>query len=311
MKILVVDDREEDRYLLEKMLGGEGFDVVSAADGKEALEAARKEEPNMVISDILMPEMDGYQLLREFKSDKKLRRIPFVFYTATYTSKEDEDFAKGLGVSRFIRKPEEPKHFIEKVKEVIREHDEGLLPAGEPSIKHEEAYLREYNERLVRKLEDKVAELSAAKKEVERARDFLQALLESMKDGILFIDREGQVTLTNRAGRDMEKEVLKKILPLLEKAEEECLCDMDLEVGGRYYDVCCCPVTVKGGGYMGTTIVLRDITERKRAKEELKDRIEELERWQRLTVGREVRMIELKKQIKELEAEVKKLKERG
>ncbi len=92
-KILIVDDTPENVYLLDIILREEGFDTVGAANGKEALEKARASLPDLIISDIFMPVMDGFTLLRECKLDESLKNIPFVFYTATYTDAKDQQFA--------------------------------------------------------------------------------------------------------------------------------------------------------------------------------------------------------------------------
>ena len=161
-KILVVDDQEEGRYLLEHLLKVNGFEVVSASNGREALAMVHAERPLIIISDILMPEMDGFTLCRAVKSDEALRSIPFVFYSATYTTSEDEKLALSLGAARFIRRPQEPAAFIAEIREVVSEAATAGFVAQEVPALAEPEYLKLYNERLVRKLEEKMLQLEHA-----------------------------------------------------------------------------------------------------------------------------------------------------
>src|SRR5579862_2306633 len=80
--VLVVDDKEENAYYLQALLTGHGYSVESARHGAEALVKARLSPPDVIISDLLMPVMDGYTLLRHWKADIRLKRVPFVVYTA-------------------------------------------------------------------------------------------------------------------------------------------------------------------------------------------------------------------------------------
>ncbi len=118
MKILIVEDNKESRYLLEKLLQGYGHAVTAATNGVEALEQALAQPPDMIVSDIMMPKMDGFRLCHECKQDDKLKDIPFVFYTATYTSIEDEKFALSLGARAFIRKPTEPEALVQRLRDL-------------------------------------------------------------------------------------------------------------------------------------------------------------------------------------------------
>ena len=118
-RVLVVDDESQNRYLLEVLLGGEGLEVESASNGREALAAARRRAPDLVISDILMPEMDGFLLCRAMKGDASLRNVPFVFYTATYTEAEDERVALEAGGDLFLRKPTEPDTLLAAIRQSL------------------------------------------------------------------------------------------------------------------------------------------------------------------------------------------------
>jgi signal transduction histidine kinase len=165
VRVLVVDDDAAGRDLLRSSLGERGWDVVTATDGEAALQVARATPPDVVVSDILMPGMDGYRLCREWRNDPVLRDIPFVFYTATYTSREDEEFALRLGADAFIVKPTRPEEFARIVEPIVRVQASETVRRGTSSTTEkgdETTVLGDYNERLVRKLEDKVLQLQQA-----------------------------------------------------------------------------------------------------------------------------------------------------
>ena len=155
MKILIVDDQEENLYLLDTLLNGFGYQVVSARNGKEALEKLQGEDFQIIISDILMPVMDGFQLCHAAKGDEKFKHIPFVFYTASYSEEEDEDLALKMGADKFIRKPMEPEKFVEIINQLMREVEEGQIKLGGKVPENDKEIFKLYNERLVNKLEEK------------------------------------------------------------------------------------------------------------------------------------------------------------
>jgi len=159
MKILIVDDKAENLYMLEALLKGNGYEVVSAADGKEALKRLRSEGADMIISDILMPVMDGFQLCLEVRADETLKYITFIFYTATYTDEKDEEFALKIGANKFLRKPMEPDEFIKIIQGLIRDVEEGKFRPQEPALRKTAETFELYSERLVKKLEKKMLDL--------------------------------------------------------------------------------------------------------------------------------------------------------
>jgi|GEM_PF-726208 len=157
-KILIVDDVAENRYILEKLLGGHQMSVVSAQNGQAALDKAYEDPPDLIISDILMPVMDGYTLCKIWKSDDRLKHIPFIVYTATYTDPKDEAFAKKLGADLFMIKPQEPHVFVETVKEILQKERAVQADEYQP-LGSEMEFFRQYNEVLFHKLEKKVSDL--------------------------------------------------------------------------------------------------------------------------------------------------------
>lgn len=168
MKILSVDDKAENLYMLEALLRGHGHHVDSASNGIEALQRAENGGYDIIVSDVLMPRMDGFQLCRELKQNELLRNVPFVFYTATYTDPKDIEFGLSLGADRYLTKPLEPEKFIETIEEVMTEHQRGGGHAGTPLGPSDESiYLKEYNARLVAKVEKKVLDLEAANRALQ------------------------------------------------------------------------------------------------------------------------------------------------
>jgi putative nucleotidyltransferase with HDIG domain len=166
-KVLIVDDQQQSLYLMKTLLEGHAYQVVEATNGAEALELARIDPPDVIISDILMPVMDGFSLCQEWMKDDTLRSVPFVFYTATYTDPKDEELALSLGAARFIVKPVEIEEFVSILEQVIAEFESGLLAVPQKSPHEETAYYRMYNEALIRKLEDKILELEKVNRVLE------------------------------------------------------------------------------------------------------------------------------------------------
>jgi two-component system cell cycle sensor histidine kinase/response regulator CckA len=198
-RALIVDDNQSNLYLLHALLAGSGYETVSATNGAEALVEARRNRVDLIISDILMPVMDGFSLCRAWKQDAALRHIPFIFYTATYTDAKDEQFALSLGADAFIIKPMDPFEFIQTVSEILEKHRQGESLREDPAAPSEAEYLREYNAALIRKLEGKIIELNRQKQQLIE-KDFAIA---SAISAIAITDARGRLTYANRALIDL------------------------------------------------------------------------------------------------------------
>jgi diguanylate cyclase (GGDEF)-like protein/PAS domain S-box-containing protein len=165
-RVLVVDDKEENLYYLQTLLSAHGYEIDTARHGAEALVKARKRPPDLVVSDLLMPVMDGYTLLRHWKADPQLRDIRFVVYTATYTEPEDERLAISLGADAFILKPAEPEVFLARIGALRADASAARpLPPRVP-LGDEDALMRSYSETLIRKLEEKSLQLEQTNREL-------------------------------------------------------------------------------------------------------------------------------------------------
>lgn len=167
--ILVVDDRPENRDYLATLLGSQGYTVQMARHGAEALLLAGQQRPDLVIADLLMPTMDGYTLLRIWKAEARLKDIPFVVYTATYTEPEDEMLALQCGADAFLLKPAEPEAFLKCIDAVRADvARRGAAPPKAP-VGDELQRLEAYSVTLVRKLEQKTSELEQERQRLIRA----------------------------------------------------------------------------------------------------------------------------------------------
>ncbi len=203
MNILIVDDLEGNRYLLEALLKGNGHTVVSLKNGAEALEVLKSGDFDLIISDILMPVMDGFQLCRTIKTDPSLASIPFIIYTATYTGPKDEAFAAKIGADRFIVKPCEPDVFMAAVRNVMASAKRNGIAPAPPQ---EEEILKLYNERLVRKLEQKMLQLEKEvemRQQVEKilrvSEEKYRSILDNIEDGYYEVDIAGNLTFFNQS----------------------------------------------------------------------------------------------------------------
>lgn len=234
MIILLVDDNRDNLFLLESFFKPQGYTIYSAANGKEGLQLleASPDQFSLIISDILMPVMDGFQFCIHCKQNAALKDIPFVFYTATYTDKKDEEFAYSIGADVFLRKPLDPDQFLAAVKPFLAASNntseteqeqqdfpqhapEGYTSQDKPqesqvmsekydipdtqdtqdmmALKGEETY-KLYSERLVHKLEQKMEELEKIE---ANYRSLLDDVLDTSRVGLMVLDKDFTITWVN------------------------------------------------------------------------------------------------------------------
>ena len=196
MKILVVEDNEDSRVLLESALAGNGYEVESAENGKLALELAELSPPDLIISDILMPEMDGYALCQAVKTREQLRDIPFIFYTATYTDPENEKLAMDLGAARFIVKPMEIDLLLGEIQTVL-DSAPATATAPSPTPSRDELELqKDYSRIIAKKLDLKVQELEKEKERLAASEQKYRRLIEALRGNYFFYthDKSGLFT---------------------------------------------------------------------------------------------------------------------
>ncbi len=119
-RILVVDDETQLVEMLKMRLEAGGYQVLSALDGQEALDKARKEKPDLIILDLMLPKIDGYKVCRMLKFDEKYKSIPIILFTAR-AQQEDVKLGTEVGADAYITKPFDPPALLGKIKELLKE----------------------------------------------------------------------------------------------------------------------------------------------------------------------------------------------
>ena len=302
-RILIVDDIEDNRYYLRVLLEGNGFEIEQAANGVEALSMVQADMPDMIVSDILMPEMDGFTFCRILKENEQLKQIPFIFYTATYTDIRDEKLALSIGADAFLVKPMEPDEFIRQIRTTFENIRSKKFDSQQKPCMPSEIVLKEYNEALIRKLEHKMLMLEQANKKLEAEMSARQqveknlcdseeryhALFENSVAGVLLTQPNGNILAANPTaclifGRSEEEicrvgrsGVVDLADPRLQKALEE------RQLRGRFSGELTClrkdgtrfpcevssAIFIDNEGTQMTSMIIRDITERRRAEDDL------------------------------------------
>jgi two-component system, cell cycle response regulator DivK len=115
-RILVVEDQEDNRQILRDLLTSAGFEVIEAVDGEAGLASAAAHHPDLILMDIQLPVLDGYEATRRIKADAALRAIPVIAVTS-YGFAGDADKARAAGCDDYISKPYSPRQLLAKVRE--------------------------------------------------------------------------------------------------------------------------------------------------------------------------------------------------
>jgi diguanylate cyclase (GGDEF)-like protein len=173
--ILVADDNRANREALASLLEAAGYQVLKAADGVEALERARAERPRLIISDVLMPRMDGYELARRLREDPVARTAGLIFYTAYFGERSAQDLARAHGVAQVLVKPADNDAILEAVREVLAAlPGEGAAGAAEAELDPnlDSDHLRV----MVDQLLQKTGALEAQQRRIERLNRTLSTL---------------------------------------------------------------------------------------------------------------------------------------
>ena len=158
-KILVIDDNQTNRKVLVALLEHEGHQIFEACDGVDGLAAVRSSRPNLAISDILMPTMDGYEFVRRLRQDPLTTAMPVIFYTAYYHEREAHNLARVCGVERVISKPARSTEILSAVHEVLARNTTASSATTTAATSADEGFDREHLRLLTTKLSESVGEL--------------------------------------------------------------------------------------------------------------------------------------------------------
>jgi len=191
MNILVVDDDSASRTILRTVLEEAGYTVDEAVDGVEALRRLAEATVHCIITDILMPNMDGYRLCFEIRNNPRFSQLPVIVYTATYTAADDERLAGELGADCFIRKPAVTGVIVSALRTLMTG---GRTPRPYSKGRMEQIIsMRLYSEQLVKKLAHKSLLLERQVTALQESEEQIQHIFDSINDALLVmsIDEQG------------------------------------------------------------------------------------------------------------------------
>jgi PAS domain S-box-containing protein len=291
--IVVVDDQPANREFLVTLLGYMGHTLLEAADGQQALEVVRRTQPDLVIADLVMPTMDGYEFVHQLRAEPAIAQTAVVFCTATYQQAEAWELARRCGVEHIITKPAEPEVVLRTVAAVL-----GRVAPRPRALAVEEfqrAHLRVLTDKLfkqVQALEREVAQRTELERVVQQERDLLEVTLSSLGEAVLATDAAGCLTFLNPVAEaltgwttdEARGRAVEEILPLYQEQSRQPLRSPVRHVlgqGGAVAEPAVlvardgraipiaesgAPIRDKRGQVQGVVVVFRDTTERKQSE---------------------------------------------
>ena len=183
--ILIVEDLKHVREMLEITLGFRGYEVLTANNGEEALKVLMTTKPRLVITDILMPNMDGFSLVHQMRQMSTLSDVPIIFLSATYTKAEDYDFAEKLGADKFLKKPYNVDDLLMAVDTALTTRHESVSPLDQ----------KEFNQRHRDRLEQKLKHKNELIERMEKLLDNLPLEQRTQFEALLKAEKKERDTV--------------------------------------------------------------------------------------------------------------------
>lgn len=304
MTILSVDDQPINLKLLRITLEEEGHIVFDAADGLDALTILSKHTVDLIISDILMPRMDGYRLCAEVRRDPKLQSIPFIFFTATYNSPADAKLGYDMGADKYLQKPAPARVILDTIADVMLQASQRRRTEQmSPNISQ---VMKQYNEQLILKLEEKNNELTATLASLSESEQRFRQVVENIGEVFWMTDIEKRTMIYISPG--YEKIWGRTVASLyaspdnwlesIHSEDRDYIMQASMEQSTKAYDVeyrilrpdntirwihdRAFSVNDTDGKTRRIVGVAADVTERRKAQQELSRRERELEEAQRI-----------------------------
>lgn len=282
-RVLIVDDWADARYLLKAILEHDGYEVLEATDGAEALRLARAGACDLIISDGLMPVMDGFRLCLELKRDAATASLPFIFHTASFTETADMELASDMGADAYLLKPASREVILSTVRTALASASEvDTTTLGNERLTD---VLDRYGGRIEQKLDQKVADLE----QTRALRDSYHALLDHLPALIITLDAEGRPDFANStavsfAGTGEPSALIEAVHPEDAPSVQETVASLlsdprpirtTLRIrhagsGYRVIDLSACPYETPDGVRLGFVLAGVDITAQEQQRELLR-----------------------------------------
>ena len=293
--LLLVDDVPESLELLQDVLQENGYGTMTASSGEEALELLKQYEIHLIVSDAMMPRMDGLELCTFVRKNPRTASIPFIIYTGDYLDKEDEELARGVGVDRYVEKMSGIETLVGAVKEMVSERYGHEMHGNTPESRRldDHSFLEQHHAVVVRKLEQKMNELemfaqtlSRKNRELQSSEARYRGLFEQASVAIYVLQSgTDKVADVNRQGLDLlgytkEELIAMETFPF-ETSDQETLSGLRLPEG--YFGET--TLTTKDGSRLAVEIsagpfvrgidsklllFVRDVSEQKKIREKLR-----------------------------------------